>query len=381
MVPLSSEDEGIIFNIQRFSIHDGPGIRTTIFMKGCPLRCEWCSNPESQDFFPNLMVRDIQCKGCGQCVLACSQGAMTINEMGRKIDWGKCNQCLQCVSSCIYQSLNVCGKYMKLEEVLSEVLKDKAFYKNSGGGVTISGGECLSQSKFTLKLLKACKREGLHTALDTSGYAPWREMAAVFRFVDLILFDIKHLDSNEHKRTTGVGNELILENLERASKITKIWLRVPLIAGFSDSADHIRRIAILGKRLGVQKISFLPYHEGGKSKSEQLGWPYPLPDAKAPSEKHTNELKEMIKAIRNVEKILGSCEKKPTKSEEKIMKLVRKSIVANQNISKGSNINKNMVAFKRPGTGLNPSYIDVIIGKKAKRNIKKDENFDLKMVE
>ncbi len=183
---------------------------------------------------------------------------------------------------------------MGVAEVLDEILKDKAFYKNSGGGVTISGGESLAQSKFVMELLKECKREGLNTALDTSGYAPWREMEALLPFVDLILFDLKHLDSEKHKRTTGVGNEIILENLEKAAKISKIWLRIPLIAGFNDSADHLRGIAILGKTLGAQKISFLPYHEGGKSKSEQLGWPYPLPDAKGPSEKHINKLKKII---------------------------------------------------------------------------------------
>ena len=183
---------------------------------------------------------------------------------------------------------------MGVAEVLDEILKDKVFYKNSGGGVTISGGESLAQSKFVLELLKECKREGLNTALDTSGYAPWGEMKTLLPFVDLILFDLKHLDSNEHERTTGVGNELILENLEKASTLTKIWLRIPLIAGFNDSLDLIRRIAALGKRLGTQKVSLLPYHEGGISKSEQLGRPYPVPDAKAPSEKHINKLKGII---------------------------------------------------------------------------------------
>ena len=183
---------------------------------------------------------------------------------------------------------------MGVGEVLAEILKDRVFYKNSGGGVTISGGESLAQSKFVMELLKECKREKLNTALDTSGYAPWGEMKTLLPFVDLILFDLKHLDSNEHKRTTGVENELILENLEKASTLTKIWLRIPLIAGFNDSLDHIRKIAALGKRLGTQKVSLLPYHEGGISKSEQLGRLYPVPDAKAPSEKHINKLKGII---------------------------------------------------------------------------------------
>ena len=291
---LFSEDEGLIFNIQRFSIHDGPGIRTTIFMKGCPLRCEWCSNPESQDFFPNLMVRDIQCKGCGQCVLACSRGAMTINEKARKIDWGKCDQCLQCISSCIYQSLNVCGKYLKLGEVLTEVLKDKAFYKNSGGGITVSGGEPLSQGKFVANLLELCKKDGLHTVLDTAGYASWEILNEVLQFVDLVLFDIKHLDPGEHQRVTDVENHLIIENFIKASRRIRIWLRIPLIAGFNDSEEHIGRIAHLGKTNGIEKISLLPYHEGGKTKCEQLGRPYLFSGGKAPSEEHMMRLKEMI---------------------------------------------------------------------------------------
>jgi pyruvate formate lyase activating enzyme len=295
--PLNNGESGLIFNIQRFSVHDGPGIRTTVFMKGCPLNCLWCSNPESKDFFPNLIVRDISCQGCGACIKACPKEAIEITkEGGRKIDRGRCNQCLLCVERCLYNSLNICGTYMKVPEVLDEVLKDRVFYKNSGGGVTLSGGESLSQSKFVVKLLEECKREGLNTTLDTSGYAPWKEMEEVLRFVDLVLFDIKHLDSDEHKRTTGVGNAIILENLEKASKISNIWLRIPLIAGFNDSAGHIKRIAILGNHIGAPKISFLPYHEGGKSKSGQLGLLYPLPDAKAPSEEHINHLKAIIEA-------------------------------------------------------------------------------------
>lgn len=294
-LPDKNGENGLIFNIQKFSVHDGPGIRTTVFMKGCPLHCLWCSNPESQDFSPNLMVRDINCKCCGACIKACSQGAITITkETGRKIDRKKCNSCLLCVDSCLYNSLNRCGKYMTVNEVLDEVLQDKIFYKNSGGGVTISGGEPLSQSKFVGKLLEKCKKEELNTALETTGSAPWKEMERVLRFVDLVLFDIKHLNSHEHQRTTGIKNNVILNNLKKAAMISDIWLRIPLIAGFNDSAEHIKRVALLGIDIDAQKISLLPYHEGGKSKSNQLGASYGFPDGKEPDEKHINKLKQII---------------------------------------------------------------------------------------
>ena len=292
---MEMEKKGLVFNVQRFSIHDGPGIRTTVFMKGCPLKCLWCSNPESQDFSPNLMVRDINCRGCGACVKVCPEGAITLTkEQGRMIDWGKCTQCLICADACIYDSLNVCGKYMAVEEILEEVMRDHDFYKNSGGGITVSGGEALSQNEFVADLLKECKGQGLHTVLDTTGYAPWEKIERVLRFVDLVLFDIKHPDSREHKRSTGVGNELILENLARISETNIVWLRMPLIAGFNDSEECIKGVAMLGKRIGAEKLSLLPYHEGGKSKSEQIGRPYGFPRGKAPEDEHITFLKEVI---------------------------------------------------------------------------------------
>lgn len=269
------EDKGLIFNIQQFSVHDGPGIRTTVFFKGCPLRCLWCSNPESQNSFPELMVRDILCQGCGACVSACPQGAVTFSPTeGRKIDRRKCNNCLVCVSACIYGSLKVCGQYLTVEEVIQEVLKDRLFYKNSGGGVTLSGGEVLMQSAFAREVLKSCKAEGLHTALDTSGFGPWEALEALLPWVDLLLFDVKHLDSQTHRRTTGMGNELILENLKKAASRTDIWLRVPLIAGFNDDDGHMSAVAALARQVKARKVSLLPYHEGGKSKAEQLGRTY-----------------------------------------------------------------------------------------------------------
>lgn len=306
---LSQEDngkKGLIFNIQRFSIHDGPGIRTTVFMKGCPLACPWCSNPESQDFSLNLMVRDINCKGCGACVEACAEDAITISkEAGRKIDWDRCTQCLVCAEACIYDSLNVCGRYAGVQEVLDEVMRDEAFYNNSGGGMTISGGEALSQTGFVTRLLAEGKQRGLHTAIDTSGYAPWKEMEEVLRLADLVLFDIKHLDPVKHKRTTGVDNGLILENLTRASKKKNLWLRLPLISGFNDSDEHMDNIAVLGRDMGAEKISLLPYHEGGKSKSQQLGRPYGFSEATAPTDERIGYLKEIIEK-RGVKASVGS---------------------------------------------------------------------------
>ncbi|MFX1444486.1 MAG: glycyl-radical enzyme activating protein [Promethearchaeota archaeon] len=267
-------------------------------MKGCPLKCLWCSNPESQDFSINLIVRDINCKGCGACVKICPQGAISITQIGsRKIDWKKCNSCLLCVDSCLYHSLNRVGRYVTVREVIDEILKDTLFYKNSGGGVTVSGGEPLSQSRFVSDLLAECKKERLHTALETTGYGKWREMEKVLHFVDLVLFDIKHLNPEKHQKMTGLKNNLILENLRKAAKNNQIWLRIPLISGFNDSESHIKKIAILGKEIGTEKVSLLPYHEGGKTKSEQLGRPYGFPEGKAPDEKHIYHLKKIIEDI------------------------------------------------------------------------------------
>jgi len=287
-------DRGLIFNIQRFSIHDGPGIRTTVFMKGCPLKCPWCSNPESQDSAPNLMVRDINCRACGACAGACPRQAIRIRDGVREIDWERCDQCLQCVSSCLYGALTVCGRYMDVEEVLDEIRRDEAFYRNSGGGITVSGGEPLFQAGFVTRLLSASKNEGFQTALDTTGHAAWERIEAALPFVDLFLWDLKHMDPEVHKRFTGVGNELILENLRRVSGRARIWLRMPLIAGFNDSNAHMEAVLLLGKRVGAEKVSLLPYHEGGRSKSDQMGRPYAWSAASKPPDERIEALKHLV---------------------------------------------------------------------------------------
>jgi len=295
----------LVFDIQRFSVHNGPGIRTTVFLKGCPLRCAWCSNPESQDFFPNLLARDARCRGCAACVPACPRGAITVAGGKRRIDWRRCNHCLECVESCIYGSLTACGEYREVAQVVDEVARDRDFYEASGGGVTISGGEALLQDDFVLSVLRECKNQGFHTALDTTGYAPWEKLERLLPFVDLVLFDIKHLDSAEHKRATGVGNAVILENLERVAKIRTTWLRMPVIPGFNDSEEHVERLGELGKRVGAERISLLPYHEGGSAKSEQVGKVYAFPEGGTPDDRHMERLKDIIVG-KNINVSVGS---------------------------------------------------------------------------
>jgi pyruvate formate lyase activating enzyme len=294
----ATEPTGIVFDIQRFSIHDGPGIRTTVFLKGCPLRCAWCSNPESQELSPTLLVRESSCRRSGACAKVCPEGAIAlVDGEGRKIDWARCNHCLECVEACIYGSLNACGREMRVEAVVAEVVRDRPFYETSNGGVTISGGEALSQPEFLLALLGALKDEALHTVLDTSGFAPRETFEAVLPLVDLLLYDVKHLDEEEHRRTTGVCNELILENLRRASKSTPIWLRVPLISGFNDSEEHIREVTALAKEVGAERISLLPYHEGGASKCRQIGRPYAFEEGRAPDAERVSVLRELIERV------------------------------------------------------------------------------------
>lgn len=287
---------GTIFNIQRFSIHDGPGIRTTIFLKGCPLKCAWCANPESQNPMPQLLVRNVKCRNCGKCASACLQGAITWSrEGGRRINWGACNQCLECTKVCPFQALKAAGYEASIAEIVAEVEKDRVFYKNSGGGATLSGGEPLSQMDFTLSLAKSIKAGGIHLALDTCGLAPTGCYDEILPYIDLVLFDIKILDPQQHKRFTGSDNRAILENARHLAGNTRMWFRIPIISGFNDSEDHIRQVTALAKEMHVEKISLLPYHEGGKAKSEQIGKIYSFIEGSTPDDSHLQHLIEVIR--------------------------------------------------------------------------------------
>jgi pyruvate formate lyase activating enzyme len=288
-------ESGIIFDIQRFSVHDGPGIRTTVFIKGCPLSCAWCSNPESKSPKPQLIVRDIKCQGCGNCVRVCPCKAVTIEETGKRvINWELCDNCLECVPGCLYHSLNISGRTVRVNDVVKEALKDNIFYQRSGGGVTISGGEPLGQHEFTTGLCRALKQEGLHVALDTSGCADTGRLTALLPWLDLVMYDIKQLDNELHRQHTGVDNGLILSNLRTLAGKVRIWLRMPLISGFNDSIEHTVKMIDLAKEAGAEKISFLPYHEGGMSKCSQIGKTYAMQGASAPSKEHLALLQDKV---------------------------------------------------------------------------------------
>lgn len=290
-------NDGIIFNIQRYSIHDGPGIRTTVFLKGCPLRCRWCSNPESINPYPEIFFRQEKCDQCGKCVDLCTPKAITIIESFIQIDRVKCNLCMECVDICSLGAINHIGEKLTVNEVVTEVMRDELFYNNSGGGVTISGGEPLYQIEFTLNLLKKFKKKSLHTTIDTTGYAKSEDLDKILPYTDLILFDIKHLNPKMHQKGTGVANELILKNFEKCLiKRMKVWIRLPVIPDFNDSKQYMDNLARFLSKKPIEKISLLKYHEWGRHKYKYLDRVYPLKDINFISDEQIQEFKNIIES-------------------------------------------------------------------------------------
>ncbi len=292
-----SNHKGLVFNIQKFSLHDGPGIRTTVFMKGCSLSCRWCSNPESMNRHKEIMIYDVRCIGCKKCVEACPVGAIAFTERGREIDWDKCDNCLECARVCPSKAIECVGDYMTVDEVVKKVEDDRTFYENSNGGMTVSGGEALIQSEFVREVLKKCREKGIHTALDTTGNAPWQDIENVLEYVDLVLQDIKHMDTEMHKKGTGVGNELILENARKIAKSVRIWIRIPLIPDYNDSESNIRNVAEFASHIGAEKVSVLPYHDLGSSKYPKLGRIYPMEGTTPPTEEAVERVRKTIESF------------------------------------------------------------------------------------
>ena len=287
-------EKALIFDIKRFATDDGPGIRTTVFFKGCPLRCTWCHSPESIDKQPELVFYENRCIRCGSCVDVCPHGAQQIREDGKRvIDWEKCNNCDECCKVCFSQALEMKGKYYTAQELLEEAQKDIVFYQESGGGVTLSGGEPTFQPAFLVDILRKCKKEGIHTALDTSGFVKWQVLREIVDYVDLFLYDIKHMSSKKHLDYTGVSNKQILENLRKLASVKKdILITVPLIPGYNDSRRNLMRTMDYIKKLGLKKIVFRPYNKSGEAKYKWLGRSLELPNLKEWDDRLRQEIKQ-----------------------------------------------------------------------------------------
>lgn len=268
-----ASEKGLVSDIQRFSIHDGPGIRTLVFMKGCPLGCLWCSNPESQNRTMEIAFVESNCIGCGKCYEVC--GLDAIDEHTFEIDRGICDNCGKCVEVCPGNAKKMIGRWYCVPELIREVERDRIFYRNSGGGVTVSGGEPSLQHKFVSSFLKKCQELNLDTAVETCGYAKWEHLRPIIGYSNLVFFDIKHMNAEIHKRLTGRGNQLILENARKASLISPITIRIPVIPGYNDSVENIEATAEFARKLkNLNKIELLPYHSLGEHKYTWLGKQY-----------------------------------------------------------------------------------------------------------
>ena len=259
---------GTVFNVMRYSVRDGPGLRTTVFLKGCPLRCRWCHNPESQAAGREVVFREERCIACGDCAEACPEGAIAASPGEKPGQVGRCLACGACVEACVAEARQAIGRELTTDALMEEVRKDVAFFEESGGGVTFSGGEPLAQPDFLEAILEACRGEGIHTAVDTSGAVPYELLERILPHVDLFLYDLKLMDEARHRRETGASNRPILENLRRLARAgRRITIRFPVVPGINDDDDNIaatgRFVASLN---GVRDVQLLPYHKTGEGK-------------------------------------------------------------------------------------------------------------------
>lgn len=287
---------GLITDIKRFAVHDGPGIRTTVFLKGCPMRCVWCHNPETQGDEPIVGWSAAQCIGCGQCVQVCPTGALERTADTLTVDRRLCVGCGMCASVCPAEAIVLHGRTATVAEVMAEVDKDRPFYDNSGGGLTVSGGEPMHQPDFTLALMQAASEMGVPVCLDTCGYAPWEAFESALPYLDLVLYDIKTADDCLHRRLTGRSSSLIEANLEALLRAgAQVLVRTPVVPGYNATVEGIGSVADFLRTLKpVPPLELLPYHELGEAKFERLGMSYPLRDVEAPGEDLMAELARTV---------------------------------------------------------------------------------------
>jgi pyruvate formate lyase activating enzyme len=271
-MPSGLDATGVVFNVMRFALHDGPGIRTTVFFKGCPLDCWWCHNPESQKLRPEPVYFEERCRHCNGCVEVCPHGAVTVHDGVLSTDTRLCTRCGTCVERCAADAREICGRVVTVRELLAEIDRDVIFFDDSGGGVTLSGGEPLAQPEFASALLKACRERRINTAIETCGYAHPEVFQRVTADADLVLFDLKTLDPAAHKQYTGVHHEAILRNLASlAASGRKAVVRIPVVPGVNDTEGDAREFARYLSGLGMRCVNLLPYHGMGAEKYRRLG--------------------------------------------------------------------------------------------------------------
>ncbi len=298
--------KGKIFNIMKYSIHDGPGIRTTVFFKGCPLKCPWCHNPESQAFAQELMYRPERCVGCGQCLEICPSGSTISVEGNMGYIREKCLTCGECCTVCHAGGRELVAKTMTVSEVMAEIEKDVIFYDESGGGVTFSGGEAMMQPEFLLEILKSCQKQEIHTAVETCGFVSLDSLQTISKYVDLFLYDIKLMDSEKHQAVIGVPNELILNNLRwLAEHHPKVIVRVAIIPGVNDDDETLQQIGKFVSSLKLTEMHCLPYHKSGVDKYQRLGLEYRLPDLQSPDNGRMEEIARKLEQFGIMVKIGG----------------------------------------------------------------------------
>jgi pyruvate formate lyase activating enzyme len=289
--------KGTIFDIKRYAIHDGPGIRTTIFLKGCSLRCQWCQNPEGQETDPEIILRSSRCaKECHECVSVCPLDAISKDGNSIEIDKTKCDLCAKCEDVCVYEALEVVGRELTTQQVMDEIEKDKVFFDESGGGITFSGGEPLVQLDFLEGLIREIKKKNIHVALDTSGYISFEDLDKISDKVDLFLYDLKMMDEEKHEQYTGVSNKLILENLKKLVERGKsVAVRIPLISGINDDDQSIQRfVEYLQSIKNIKQINLLSYHKGGSEKHKRLRRERSPQTFQTPSDERIKEIKKIL---------------------------------------------------------------------------------------
>lgn len=282
-------ENATIINIQKYSIHDGPGIRTTVFFKGCPLNCFWCHNPESQKLAPEIIFFEDRCTKCGTCIKICPSNAIIPEN---------CIGCGVCSDICPNNARELSGKFFTTHELMKEIKKDEIFYEESGGGVTFSGGEPLIQSAFLKEILPLCKNREIHTAIDTCGFASWENIEQILDNIDLFLYDLKLMDDKKHIKYTGVSNKIILENLKKLSNLEKrIFIRIPIISGINDDYENIKNSAEFLSKLNIEQVNLLPYHKMGMEKYKRINKEYKMTGYEKPSDDKLKEIQGIFKTF------------------------------------------------------------------------------------